>query len=190
MITYPRLAATAVLAAAAMAIGAGARAASWKMEGTKQVALHTRDGKTIPIGTIEFKPRGDKTHFTFKLDSKPFTVFFLSMRNFDCIEGPDVECIVPYPYENPMTATPEDLNWLSDNLLFLYKTKAEHSATMANGIRYDLRLTEHGIVGKPQAVNLDDIASPPKDLTVAPYGPADRDDYPEGSRWVETLTIE
>ena len=89
-----------------------------------------------------------------------------------------------------MTASPQDLNWLSDNLLFLFKTKAEHAATMSNGIRYDLRLTDHGIVGKPQAINLDDIASPPKDPGAAPYGPADREDYPEGSRWVETLTIE
>ena len=190
MIRLPRLAATSIAALAALSVGGQTRAETWKMEGTKQVALHTRDGKTIPIGTINFQPRGDKTHFTFKLDSKPFTVFFLSMRNFDSIEGPDLECIVPYPYDNPMTATPTNLDWLSDNLLFLYKTKAEHAATMANGIRYDLKLTDHGIVGKPQAVNLDDIASPPKDATAAPYGPTDRDDYPDGSRWVETLTIE
>lgn len=175
----------------AMGLASGSAAAdTWKMEGTKKITLHTSDGQTIPIGTIDFHPQGDKTIFKINLDDKPFKVYFLSMRNFQCIEGPDVECIVPYPYDNPMTATPKDLDWLADNLLFLYKTKKEHAATMTNGIRYDLKLTDAGIVGKPQAINLDDIASPPKDKVKAPYPPSDRDDYPPGSRWVEMLKIE
>jgi hypothetical protein len=186
MIRISRLAVTACM----LLTAASAEADTWTMDGTKHITLHTRDGKTLPIGTIDFRPQGDKTAFKIHLDSSQFTVFFLSMRNFQCIEGPDVECAVPYPYDNPMTATPQDLNWLADNLLFLYKTKSEHAATMANGIRFDLKLTDRGIVGKPQAVNLDDIASPPKDLTAAPYGPGDRDDYPDGSRWVDTLRIE
>ena len=186
----------AILAAAAgLALGmapAGARA--WEMKGVKTLALHTRDGATIPIGTVDFEPRGDKKGgamtFAIDLDKKRFTVFFLSMRNFDCVEGADVTCYVPYPYDNPRTASPTDLNWLADNLLFLYKTKAEHAATMTNGIRFDLTLTDHGITGTPQAVDLDAIASPLQDPTVPPYGPGDREDYPEGSRWVDRLTIE
>ena len=178
-------------AAAGLALGlAPAGASAWEMSGVKTIALHTRDGATIPIGTIDFKPAGDKTTFTIALDKKKFTVFFLSMRNFDCVEGADVECYVPYPYDNPKTASSKDLNWLADNLLFMYKTKAEHAATMANGIRFDLKSTDHGIAGTPQAVNLDDIASPPQNPAAAPYGPGDREDYPEGSRWVDRLTIE
>ena len=179
-------------AAAGLALGLiPTLAGAWEMRGVKTIALHTRDGATIPIGTIDFKPAGDdKTTFTIDLDHKKFTVFFLSMRNFDCIEGPDVECYVPYPYDNPMTASPKNLNWLADNLLFLFKTKTEHAATMENGIRFDLKMTDRGITGTPQAINLDDIASPPKDPAAAPYGPAERDDYPEGSRWVDRLTIE
>ena len=182
-----------LFAAACLVVGlasAKAVADTWKMDGTKTITLHTRDGNTIPIGTIDFHPQGDKTAFKIDLDDKKFTVYFLSMRNFHCLEGPDVECVVPYPYDNPMTASPTDLNWLADNLLFLYKTRQEHAATMANGIRFDLKLTDHGIVGTPQAINLDDISSPPKDPKAAPYGPADRDDYPEGSRWVSSLSIE
>lgn len=186
MTRIPLLAAAAGLALGLTPPSAGA----WEMRGVKTIALHTRDGATIPIGTIDFQPAGDKSTFKIDLDKKKFTVFFLSMRNFDCIEGADVECYVPYPYDNPKSASPKDLNWLADNLLFMYKTKAEHAATMTNGIRFDLKPTDHGIVGMPQAINLDDIASPPKDPAAAPYGPGDREDYPEGSRWVDRLTIE
>lgn len=164
---------TILAAAMGLALGMGpALAGGWEMKGTKTIALHTRDGATIPIGTIDFQPKGDATGFKIDLDSKKFTVFFLSMRNFDCIEGADVECVVPYPYANPMKASPKDLDWLADNLLFMYKTKAEHAATMRNGIRFDLKMTDHGIVGTPQAIDLDDIASPPKDASVAPTGRA------------------
>lgn len=166
------------------------RAAPWAMNGTKQIALHTRDGKTIPIGTVDFQPKGPETSFKLHIDPKAFTVFFLSMRNFDCLDGVDVECFVPYPYPNPMTATATDLNWLADNLLFMFKTKAEFGANLNNGIRYDLKLTDHGIAGKPQAVDLNAISFPPKNTTVPPFAPADRDDYPDGSRWVTSLTIE
>ena len=184
-----QLAATACVA---LGLAAGAaQAEGWKMEGVKQVSLHTTDGKTIPIGTIAFTPQqGDQTTFKLVLDPKPFTVFFLSMRNFQCIDGKDVECIVPYPYDNPMTASPKNLDWLADNLLFMFKTKAEHAAMMDNGVRFDLKLTDHGIIGKPQAINLDDISSPPSNKTLPPYPPSDRDDYPDGSRWISEITIE
>ena len=112
------------------------------------------------------------------------------MRNFQCIDGKDVECIVPYPYENPQTASPKNLDWLADNFLFMFKTKAEHAAMMDNGVRFDMKLTDHGISGKPQAINLDDISSPPPNKTLAPYPPSDRDDYPDGSRWISEITIE
>ena len=186
-----QLAATACVAICLAACVDGAHADAWKMDGVKQVKLHTTDGKTIPIGTVAFTPqKGDQSTFKIDLDPKPFTAFFLSMRNFQCIEGKEVECIVPYPYDNPHTASPKNLDWLADNFLFMFKTKAESAAMMDNGIRFDMKLTDHGIVGKPQAVNLDDISSPPSDKTVAPYPASDRDDYTDGSRWISEITIE
>ena len=187
-----RLHQLAATACVVLGLAAGpADADTWKMEGVKQVKLHTTDGQTFSIGTIDFKPQqGDQATFKIDIDPKPFETFFLSMRNFKCIEGKDVECLVPYPYDNPMTASPKNLDWLADNLLFMFKTKAEHAATMTNGVRFDLKLTDHGIVGAPQAINLDDISSPPPNKTVAPFPPADRDDYPDGSRWVNQITIE
>ncbi len=179
-------------AAAGLALGlTPALAGAWEMKrGQDDRAAHARR-RDDPDRHDRLQAGGRRRPtFTIDLDKKKFTVFFLSMRNFDCVEGADVECYVPYPYDNPQTASPTDLNWLADNLLFLYKTKTEHAATMANGIRFDLKLTDRGITGTPQAINLDDIASPPKDPAAAPYGPADRDDYPEGSRWVDRLTIE
>ena len=188
----PRLHHLAAMACLSLSLAVGvARAEAWKMDGVKQVKLHTTDGKTFPIGTIDFKPQKDN-QATFKIDVDPkaFTVFFLSMRNFQCIDGKDVECIVPYPYANPMTASPKNLDWLADNFLFMFKTKAELGAMMNNGVRFDMKLTDHGISGKPQAINLDDISSPPANKTVPPYPPSDRDDYPDGSRWISEITIE
>ena len=69
----PRLVQLAVTACVALGLAAGvAKADTWKMEGVKQVALHTTDGKTIPIGTITFTPQqGDQTSFKIDLDPKP-----------------------------------------------------------------------------------------------------------------------
>ena len=187
-----RLTQLAATACMAFYIAAGsAQADTWKMDGVKQVNLHTTDGQTIPIGTVTFTPQqGDQATFKIDFATKPFTVFFLSMRNFNCIDGKDIECIVPYPYKNPMTASPKNLDWLADNFLFMFKTKAELGAIMNNGVRFDMKLTDHGISGKPQAINLDDISSPPPDKTVPPYPPSSRDDYADGNRWISEITIE
>ena len=168
---------------------------AWDMSGTKQVSLHTRDGKDLPIGTVTFtppdagSPKGAKTRFAVDLDPAKFKVFFLSMRDFKCVEGEEIECVVPYPYQHPMVATPTDLSWLEHSLLFFFKKPNDYGAKLSDGLYYAMKITDQGIVGTPQAIDLNEIASPPADLSAPPYDASRRDDIPAGSRWITELWI-
>ncbi len=164
---------------------------AWEMAGSKALTAHTRDGRAIPLGTVEFAPAKDgRTGFTLHLDHGRFKDFFLSMKEFKCLEGSEeIVCHVPYPYRNPGTVTPADLVWLEHSLLFLYKLPSDYGARLWNGLYYRLRLTDEGLVGTPQAVDLNAISAPPADPGVPPFGPGERSDIPAGARWIERLTI-
>jgi hypothetical protein len=174
--------------AGALFVGAGSVSA-WEMAGTKQVALHTRDGQTIPIGSVTFVPQGERTGFVLHLDHARFKDFFLSMKEFKCVEGPEIQCHVPYPYANPATVTANDLSWLEHALMFLYKAPTEFGARLWNGLYYRMAVTEQGIVGTPQAIDLGLISAPPTDTSTPPFGPAERGEVAAGTRWIRSLSI-
>ncbi len=160
------------------------------LEGVKDIVLHTRDGQSIVIGVATFTPRGAETGFKIAFDDKKFAEYFLSMREFKCVEGADILCHVPYPYAHPDSVTPDNLSWLEHALLFIYKSPNEYGARMGNGLIYSMKITPKGIVGTPQAIDLDEIAIPPDNLGAAWYGPDHRYDIQPGARWIESLTIE
>jgi hypothetical protein len=165
-------------------------ASAWEMAGTREVALHTRDGQAIPIGSITFLPQGDRIGFSLQLAHDRFKDYFLSMKEFKCLDGgEEIQCHVPYPYANPATVTPDDLAWLEHALLFLYKLPTEFGARLWNGLYYRMAITEDGIVGTPEAIDLDHISAPPADGSIAPYGPMERTEIAPGSRWIRALTI-
>jgi hypothetical protein len=159
------------------------------LEGAKDIVLHTRDGQAIIIGVATFTPNGDETGFKIAFDDKKFAEYFLSMREFKCVEGADILCHVPYPYAHRDSVTPENLSWLEHALLFIYKTPNEYGARMGNGLIYTMKITPEGIVGTPQSIDLDEIAVPPDNLAVAYFGPDHRYDLQPGARWIESLTI-
>ena len=175
-----------------LGLGVGMPARAWEMEGSKSVILHTRDGQSLALGKVEFKPReGGRTGFALTLDSDRFKDFFLSMKEFKCLEGGgEVTCHVPYPYPQPGTVSPTDLAWLEHSLLFLFKLPNEFGAKLWNGLYFKLAMTENGLVGTPQAIDLNLISAPPADPSKPPYRPALRDDMPTGARWAAQLTIE
>ncbi|WP_233386509.1 hypothetical protein [Methylobacterium sp. C25] len=168
---------------------APAGASAWDMQGKKQVELRTRDGATIPIGTVTFKPDGEKTKFALALDLKDFRDHFLSMREFKCLEGPELQCHVPYPYGNPRTVSGSDLSWLEHSLIFFFKAPADYGAKLSNGLYYAMKLTDAGIIGTPKSVDLNDIAAPPNEPNTPPFGPDARTDIEPRTRWIETLII-
>lgn len=163
---------------------------AWELSGTHDVLLHLRDGSELPIGTVSFKPQGERFGFALQMDDKRFKDFFLSMKEFKCLEGSEeILCHVRYPYANPATVTAADLAWLEHALLFFYKRPTEFGAKLWNGVYYRMQLGPGGIVGTPQAIDLGLIASPPANPAIPPYGPDERSEMPAGSRWAERLII-
>ena len=177
-----------LLLAAALALPA--RAAD--LAGSRQLLLHGRDGSRVHLGEVVFTPQADgRSAFALKLRHEPFKDFFLSMKEFKCVESPtEVFCHVPYPYPQPATISATDLAWLEHSLLFMFKTPAEFGAKLWNGVYFKLTATERGFEGRPQAVDLNRISAPPDKPGVPPYRPALRDDIPVGARWFGRLTIE
>ncbi len=179
-----------VIAMGSVLLATPCAAFAWEMSGEQTITMHTRDGQAIPIGTVAFHAQDELTAFELHLDHKLFKDFFLSMREFKCLEGSEeIQCHVPYPYPNPRTVTLEDLSWLEHALLFLYKTPAEFGARLWNGIYYRMEITDAGIVGTAEAVDLNLISAPPADTTVAPFVPVERSEIPPGNRWIGKLTI-
>jgi hypothetical protein len=165
-------------------------AGAWELAGSKVIKLQTRDGQNIVLGTVDFKPKGDASTFALHLDHAKMKDFFLSMKEFKCLEGEEIQCHVPYPYPNPGTITRKDLRWLEHSLLFLYKAPKDFGAKLWNGLYYQMQITDRGIVGTPQAVDLGMIGAPPADTSIPPYGPGERSEITSNSRWITGLTIE
>lgn len=168
--------------------------AAWELSGTRRIVLHDRDGGQTAIGKVTFTPGskpGDRIAFVVDVDHDRFKDFFLSMKEFKCLEVPtEVYCHVPYPYQQPATVTADDLTWLEHQLLFMFKAPRDFGARLWNGVYYQLQLTDQGLVGKPQAVDLNQISAPPADTTIPPYGAAERSDIAPDVRWFNKLTIQ
>lgn len=169
-----------------------ARAQAFELNGQKALLAVTKDGQRTRIGSVLFAPApAGRTAFRVQMDHAVMRDYFLSMREFKCLPAAaEVSCFVPYPYRQPGTIGPNDLAWLEHSLLFLYKQPTDFGAKLWNGVIFQLALTPTGIVGKPQAVDLNAISAPPEQLDTPPYGPQDRTDFAPGARWVQELRIE
>lgn len=170
-------------------------AAAWELNGTRSITIHGRDGQSIPVGTVNFKPAGsaatDRIAVSVQMDYRRFKDYFLSMKEFKCLEGAEeIFCHVPYPYANPGTVTATDFAWLEHSLMFMFKAQAEFGAKLWNGVYFRLALTEQGLVGQPQAIDLNQIGAPPTDTGVPPYGLGERSEIAADARWFNKITIE
>jgi hypothetical protein len=165
---------------------------AWDLAGDRALVLYARDGGRHPIGQVRFEPQPDgSARFQVKPDAAALKDYFLSMREFKCLDGAsEVLCHVPYPYPQPGTVRPGELAWLEHALLFMFKKPSEFGAKLWNGVYWQLRATPQGLEGRPQAVDLNQISAPPATPGVPPFKPAMRDDMPEGARWFVRLTIE
>lgn len=168
-----------------------APAMAWELSGTKTISAVTRDQQIIPIGTVDFKPLGNgRSSIALTVDHTRFKDHFLSMKEFKCLESPDeVLCHVPYPYQNPATVGDKDYAWLEHKLLFLFKQPRDFGAKLWNGLYYRLEPDAEGLVGYPQAVDLNLISAPPDDLLTPPYNKSLRDDVAPGSHWIARLVV-
>lgn len=176
-----------------IALGAvSTRAAAAELSGTRQVLLHRSDGGNVALGTVTFTPQANgRSGFALALRHEPFKDFFLSMKEFKCLESAvEIFCHVPYPYPQPGTVSATDLAWLEHALMFMFKTPAEFGAKLWNGVYFQLKATERGWEGRPQAIDLNRISAPPAQPGTPPFKPALRDDIAPAARYFNHLTIE
>ena len=166
-------------------------ASAWELAGIKSVSALTRDQQIIPIGSVEFKPLANgNSSVTLTMNHDRFNDHFLSMKEFKCLESAEeVLCHVPYPYKNPAVVSDKNYAWLEHQLLFLFKQPRDFGAKLWNGLYFRFERDEAGLVGIPQAVDLNLISGPPDDLTTPPYGTAQRDDIGLGTHWISQLLI-
>lgn len=166
-------------------------AGAWELAGRHTIRLHPRVGDPIVIGTVEVRPVADRYAFSVQFDHKNFKDFFLSMREFKCLEGDgEIQCHVPYPYRHPSTVTESDFTWLEHALLFLFKAPRDFGVKLWNGIYYKLQSGPAGLIGRPQAVDLNQISAPPIDPNIPPFSSTERTDISFGTRWFHLLTID
>lgn len=176
----------------AMGVGASDEAlAAFEFSGTKSIVAVAADGGRTAIGSVHFTPAGDGAVFKVTLKTEVFTDYFLSMWTFKCLPSEkEVSCYMPYPYRNPSKVKRGDFAWLEHSLLFLYKNPSEFGAKLWNGIYYEFREQGSALIGIPKAVDLNEIATPPSDTSVPPFGAASRHDIPVDARWIKELVIE
>ncbi len=191
MPTRPLLPCLIALAGAVVQVFAQAATAQ-PLDGTRAVRLHSRDGAVLQLGSMAFSPQPDgRSVFTLALQHGVFKDFFLSMKEFKCLEAAtEVFCHLPYPHPQPGTVSATDLAWLEHSLLFMFKTPSDFGAKLWNGVYFQLQASAKGFEGKPQAVDLNRISAPPDRPGVPPYRAALRDDIAPAARWFNRLTID
>lgn len=162
------------------------------LAGDKAVLVRTRDGRSQRIGTVGFREVGPgQLAFRVQMDPKVLHDHFLSMREFKCLPGEvELSCFVPYPYAQTGTVVGDDFTWLEHHLMFFFKRPSEFGARLWNGMIFRLRRDGRGLVGIPEAVDLDRIGVPPERPDQPPFGAAERQPYPSGARWITELRIE
>lgn len=169
-----------------------AQAQAFELSGEKALVAVSKDGQRTRIGSVFFQPKGQGlSTFRVQMDHAVMRDHFLSMREFKCLPAAqEISCFVPYPYAQPGTVSPGQFDWLEHSLLFFFKQPADFGAKLWNGIIFKFSLTPTGLVGTPQAVDLNRIGVPPDKLDEPPYGAFDRDDFAPGARWMQELRIE
>ncbi|WP_432696135.1 hypothetical protein ACQUQP_16540 [Marinobacterium sp. YM272] len=164
--------------------------AAAELAGERQIYLIDRQGMEQAIGSISIEADGASYHYRIDLDLSRFKDHFLSMKEMKCLEGPELWCYVPYPYDNPRRIAADDLQWLEHDLLFLFKEADTFGARLWNGIYYSLDVSEDGAIrGEARALDLNLIASPPDDLRLPPIGQYDISDFKLESRWLPDIEI-
>lgn len=165
--------------------------AAFEPTGTRHLFAVLSDGSETEIGEIKFSDDANgESRFEMHLDHSKFTDYFLSMREFKCLfNDSEVSCHVPYPYKSPMTVSPDNYTWLEHRLMFLFKKPKEFGAKLWNGIYYKFTAEGDQLVGRPLAVDLNEIGAPPEDLTIPPYQDINRFDMDASQRLIQELRI-
>ena len=156
------------------------------MPHAEQVFLADAAGAEHAIGSIEFKDDGS---YALDIDHSVFKDFFLSMKEMKCLEGREIWCHIPYPYAMPREVRDGDYRWLSQDLLFMYKSPKEFGANLWQGIYYRFEESEDGLIGTAMHVDLNELAAPPESLDAPYYDESWLEPVNAQDRWLPALII-
>lgn len=174
------------LAAAGLAHG-------FELRGAHAIVLSNAQGERVVIGTVAFTPTGDgRFRFAVTMDDK-LEEYFLAMRPFRCLSGPQQRlCHFPIEREAPIIAT-DDLVPLEYALMFMRTPPKSLHVNPFNGVYYKLTLTDKGIEGRLNDVDMDPFITPdsvPVERRQRPIRPQDLSPGDDSSHWLPRLTIE
>ena len=161
------------------------------LEGNRAVMLHPTSGDSIKVADVTFDPSGDTATYKIEWNDDAFSDYFLSMRPFKCVPGPEkLWCRVPYPYDIVRTVSEDDLTDLEYDLMFVWKNEGEYGINLWNGVYYDLAVDGDTLVGVMQDIDMNVLASPPEDGNLRPVTPGDLEEADVDSAWLPRLTLE
>lgn len=186
---------TRILLATALAIGISASAdtAAETMSGTKTITLSNPAGEKVRIGTIVFTDAGpQKTGFAITI-APEFGDYFLAMRPFRCLSGPQQRlCWFPANRE-AQVITPTDLVPLEYALMFLRTKPTDLHLNPFNGVYYKLSRSGDKLIGAVHDVDMDPFITPdavPLARRVRPIRPQDLSEGDARTHWLPVMTIE
>jgi len=133
------------------------------LDGSKTITLTGKDNESVDIGFIHFHNENDRVTYEIEFEEGVFSDEFLSMRPFKCIhKSGQMICHLVYPYKKQGYIREQDLVDLEYDLLFLHKGVDEYGINPWNGLYYDLKAGEDGLVGILKEVDLNVLAAPPE----------------------------
>lgn len=158
--------------------------------GTKTITLAS-DGENIEIGYVDFSGEGERRKIAVRLNDTLFKDHFLSMRPFKCLEGTKFYCHLPYPYDWKGEISADDLTDLEYALLFVQKEPTAYGINLWHGIYYKLELLADGrITGSLHEVDMDALASPPRQGEMRPMTMDMLHDADATGQWLPKITME
>ena len=161
------------------------------LSGEKTVYLVTSSDERFAVATINFQQTESGENYALDWNNDLFGEFFLSMRPFRCLEGPERNwCYVPYPYENPHRVTADDLTDLEYDLLFLWKKANDYGITLWNGVYYKLEIDGDRIVGVMHDMDMNRMSAPPPDGVLRPIRETDLYEAEKDRNWLPVVIIE
>lgn len=183
----------AARAAAVLAVLAGPAAADALAPGARALALTDAKGAAIEVAELRLQApdAAGAQGFDIVWNDALFGDYFLSMRPFKCLEGPDqLWCRVPYPYAIARKIGPGDLTDLEYAALFVWKRKGDYGIDLWNGVYYVIEPGPDGaLVGTLHDYDMNDLGIPPAAGDMRPIAPADLTEGPEDGRWLPGLRI-
>ncbi len=160
------------------------------LDGEKQIWLSDGTGAERRIGTVLFTPDADGARYVLELSDEIFADHFLSMRPFKCLEGQEKHwCHVPYPYEIRRHVSAQDLTDLEYDLLFVWKGATDYGINLWNGVYYEIKVQENGLIGQMRELDMDVLSAPPAPGNLRPVQPKDLHETDPGSHWLPHLAI-